>query len=340
VEIAEFLKTAGKGKPANVYLFCPHRAPKAREASFEPLLAHRAVDAIVERHIEASMKDLSYHHYYADETKDTEVIDAARTLPFLTEYRVVVVNGAEKYESESAGGALHAYLESPSESTILLLVAPRIDKRLKLFKLCEKHGTVVECPEMGEREASAWARSEAQLRGKKLSPSAAELLVSRSGNKLSDVLNAVTLVCNYVGEETNIQEIDVYAACADVAEEEVWTLTDAIAMSDTNKALQTLRAILDLNTSEFEVLGTITWLIKTAYFAATHNTTRVKPFLANKVRPLVDKLGLEKIRDAFGLCMNTEVMLRSTGVDRALALELLVIKLAAPRSRARAARSA
>lgn len=340
MEIAEFLKTAAKAKPSNVYLFCSHRAPKAREASFEPLLAHRAVDLLVERFIEPSMKDLSYHHYYADETKDTEVIDAARTLPFLTEYRVVVVNGAEKYESENAGGALHAYLESPSDTTILMLVAPRIDKRLKLYKLCEKQATVVECPEMGEREAEAWARSEAQLRGKKLSPSAAELLVSRSGNKLSDVLNAVTLVCNYVGEETSIQEIDVYAACADVAEEEVWTLTDAIAASDTNKALQTLRTILDLNTSEFEVLGTITWLIKTAYFAATNNTARVKPFLANKVRPLVDKLGLEKMRDAFGLCMNTEVMLRSTGVDRALALELLVIKLAAPRGRARAARSA
>ena len=114
--------------------------------------------------------------------------------------------------------------------------------------------------------------------------------------------------------------------------------SDAIAASDTNKALQTLRSILDLNTSAFEVPGTITWLIKTASFAATNNSARVKPFLANKVRPRVDKLGLEKIRDAFGLCMNAEVMLRSTGVDRALALELLVIKLAAPRRSARAAR--
>jgi DNA polymerase III delta subunit len=149
----------------------------------------------------------------------------------------------------------------------------------------------------------------------------------------------VTLVCNYVGNETIIQETDVHAACADVAEEEVWTLTDAIAASDTGKALLTLRTILDRNTSEFEILGTITWLIKTAYFTATANAARVKPFLAQKVRPLAEKLGKEKFRDAFALCMNTEVMLRSTGVDRTLALELLVIKLAAPRRHARASKA-
>lgn len=331
MEVAEFLKTAGKGKPANVYLFCPHRAPKAREATFEPLLAQRAVDALIAQHVDPSMRDLSLHQYYADETASAEVADAARTMPFLTEYRVVVVQAADKYESESAGGALHAYLESPSETTILMLVAPRIDKRLRLFKLCEKFGTVIECPEMRESEAASWARAEAQSRGKKLGADAARLLVERSGTRLSDVLNAVTLVCNYAGAQPEIGEADVHAACADVAEEEVWTLTDAIAQSDTGKALTTLRTVLDRNTSEFEVLGTITWLIKTAYFVATANASRVKPFLAQKVRPLADKLGKEKFRDAFALCMNTEAMLRTTGVDRTLALELLVIKLAAPR---------
>ncbi|NUM53149.1 MAG: DNA polymerase III subunit delta [Candidatus Hydrogenedentes bacterium] len=339
MDVAEFLKTSGKGKPANVYLFCPHRAPKAREATFEPLLAHRAVDDVVARHVEPSMRDLSYHLYYGDETAASDVVDAARTLPFLTEYRVVVVHAADKYESESSGAALHAYLESPNDTTILMLIAPRIDKRLRLFKLCEKHGVVVECPEMHEREAAAWARNEAQARGKTLGANASVLLVERSGTKLSDVLNAVTLVCNYIGTESTIQESDVHAACADVAEDEIWTLTDAIAQSDTRTALLTLRTVLDMNKSEFEILSTITWLIKTAYFAATANASRVKPFLANKVRPLAEKLGKEKFRDAFALCMNTEVMLRSTGVDRTLALELLVIKLAAPRRPARPSRA-
>lgn len=339
MEVSEFLKSADKDRPANVYLFCPHRSPKAREATFEPLLAQRAVNRIVAKHVDPSMRDLSLHVYYAHETEAQEVVEVARTLPFLTEYRVVIVHAAEVFEPEAKGGPLHAYLESPSETTILVLVASRIDKRLRLFKLCEKHAAIIECPEMSPREATAWACAEAQAQGKQLDTDAAELLVHRSGNKLSDVLNAVTLVCDYVGHETRVQQADVEAACADVAEDTVWTLTNAISESNTRKALTTLRSLLEFNASEFEVLGTITWLIKTAYFAATQNTERVKPFLANKVRPLVDKLGVDKLRDAFGLCMNAEIMLRSTGVDRALALELLVIKLAAPRRPARAPRA-
>lgn len=338
MEVSALLKSADKGRPANVYLFCPHRPPKAREATFEPLLAQRAIDRIVAQHIDPSMRDLSLHVYYAHETDAQEVVEAARTLPFLSEYRVVIVHAAEIFEPETKGELLHAYLESPSETTILLLVASRIDKRLRLFKLCEKHATIVECPEMSPREATAWARAEAEARGKQLDADAAELLVQRSGTNLSDVLNAVTLVCDYVGHEATVRKSDVEAACADVAEDKVWTLTDAISESNTQKALTTLRSLLEFNASEFEVLGTITWLIKTAYFAATQNTARVKPFLASKVRPLVDKLGVDKLRDAFGLCMNAEIMLRSTGVDRALALELLVIKLAAPRRPARASR--
>jgi hypothetical protein len=93
--------------------------------------------------------------------------------------------------------------------------------------------------------------------------------------------------------------------------------------------------LIELGRNEFEVLGTLNWLLKTAYMAAVPQSGRVKPFLANKVRPLADKLGREKFRDAFALLMDTEILFRSTGVDRGLALELLVIKLAAPRKPAR-----
>ena len=50
-----------------------------------------------------------------------------------------------------------------------------------------------------------------------------------------------------------------------------------------------------------------------------------------KVRPLASKLGVTKIRDAFALCTDTQFMMRNTGTNAPLALELLVVKLAASR---------
>ena len=183
---------------------------------------------------------------------------------------------------------------------------------------------------------AAQARAEAQARGK-LGTNASVLLVEHRRNK------ALGRLSGDVGVQPSgtrrLSRRPTYTPRAGVAEEDVWKLTDAIAQSDTGKALATLQNLFVMNKSEFEVLGTITWLIKNAYFAATSDGARLKAYPVQKARPLADKLGKEKIRDAFALCMNTEVMLRSTGVDRTLALELLVIKLAAPRRQARASKA-
>jgi DNA polymerase-3 subunit delta len=327
MNVSEFLKTIGKDAPAPVYLFCPDKAPRAREATFEPLLAQRAVDSMVAQCVDPGLRDLIYSSYHADETPAGEVVSVARTYPFLSERRVVVVRGVERYESEAQGKPLFEYLASPCDTTILLLVANQIDRRLKLFKACEKGAIVVGCPELRENEAVAWARDEIEQRGKRIEPGALRLLIKRTGTTLGDVNNAIELVCGYVGNADAIVESDVDAACADVAEEKVWTMTDAIGESDTTKALESLRAIIDLGKNEFEILGSINWLLKSAYLVATNNS-QLPEFTARKCRPLAEKLGRQKLRDAFSLCMKAEIMLRSTGVDSALALELLVLKLA------------
>lgn len=335
MEVAEFLKRAGTEPPVPVYLFCPHKAsPSARESTFEPLLAQRAVERIVDLYVDPSMRDLGYSAYYADEADPGEIVSTAMTVPFLTERRVVLIQNAEYYDSEKAAGPLIHYLENPSDTSVVILVASKVDRRSKLFKACGKSGVIVECPELKNHEAMLWARAEIEKRGKSIEEPAVRELIQRTGTRLSDVSNAVNLVCNFIGANAAVTEADVAAACADVAEEEIWSLTDAIASSDIDKALRVLREILRLGKNEFEILGSINWLLKTAYFAAVPESNRLKPFLANKVRPLAVKLGKEKFRDAFSLCMDTEILLRSTGVDRALALELLVVKLAAPRKAA------
>ncbi len=335
MDVLEFLRTAENEAPAPIYLFCPHKAPRAREATFEPVLAQKAVERLVDLYVDPSTRDLAYSAYYADEADPAEIVSVSQTMPFLSERQVILVNGAECYESESTAGPLLDYLGNPCESTILILVANRLDRRSKLYKTCTKTAAIVECPELREQDALVWARKEIERLGKSIDSSAVRELIDRTGTRLGDVSNAINLVTNYVGSAEKITKADVATACADVAEEEIWSLTDAIASSDTDKAVRVLREILDLGKNEFEILGSINWLLKTAYFAAAPSANRLKPFLANKVKPLAAKLGKEKFRDAFSLCMDTEILLRSTGVDRTLALELLVVKLAAPRRAAR-----
>ncbi len=339
VNIHEFLRAADTMSFSPVLLFCPGKSGKARDATFEPFLAEQAIEKVVARCVDPSVKDLAYSAYYADETKVGEIILEAQTVPFLAERRVVLVRNAERFGAESGMDAMLAYLESPCEMTILIMVAGSVDKRTKFFKACEKGAAIVECPALNDREALDWVRGEARGRGKNIDHAAAQEIVRRTGTHLSDINNALTNVINFLGDADAIREGDVVAACADVAEEEVWALTDAIARSEPDGALVSLRKLIDLGRHEDELISTINWLLKSAYLVAITESgpPPVSPFVVKKVGPLAEKLGFRKLRDALILCTDTQFMTRTTGVDATLALELLVVKLAVPARRAQTA---
>ncbi len=325
------------GTYAPVYLFCPGKLPRAREASFEPILAEQCIEAVVNATVDPVNRDFAYAAYYADETAVGSIVMDAQTYPFLTDRRVVFVRNAEKYNSETGAGVMLDYLAAPSESTILLLLANKIDKRTKFYKACKKVGEIVECPGLSESEVMSWLNQEVAKRDKSIDGNAARALIDRTGTHLSDAQNALSLVMHYVGEEiSRIGLADVEAACADVAEEEIWALTDAIATSQSGAALAALRRLTDLGKHPDEMIGTINWLLKSAYAVAiAQGEPSISRFVARKVAPLAEKLGLIKLRAAFALCTDTQFMMRNTGVNSELALELLVVKLSAPSSRRR-----
>jgi len=332
MDVREFLRGIGSAAPAFVYLFCPSKSPRAKEPSFDPFLAEEAIDRFVQTHIDPAIKDLAYAAYYADEADPAEIVLEAQSVPFLAERRVILVRNAERYLVETAAGPLLDYIEAPVDTAVLLLLASRVDKRTRFYKLCEKVGQIVECPQLTEREVAQWVREKVASLGKTIEPVAVQAIVSRTGTHLSDVSNAVALLSNFVGNQPAIREEDVRAACADVAEEEVWALTDAIAGSDMGAALSALRRLIELGKAEDELMGIINWLLRSAYAVAVadQQEPKLSPFVAKKVTPLAGKLGLKKLRDAFSLCNETHYMMRSTGVNASLALELLVVKLAAP----------
>ena len=335
-ELMNEIETAPLGP---VYLFCPGKGPRAKIPTFEALLADRAADAVIARSVDPANKDFAFAAYYADETPPGQIVLDAQTLPFLVERRVILVRNAERYNTESGAGVMLDYLADPNEMTVLLFIANKIDKRTKFFKACQKAGRVFEFPALRHGEVVQWVQGEVLERGFTIERDAVRALVDRAGTRLSDVLNALTNAIDFIGEAaTSITADDVNAACADVAEEEVWALTDAIAASRPGDAIAAFRKLSDLGKHPDELIGTINWLLKSAYaVAVAEGEPPISRFVAEKVRPLAQKLGVEKLRAAFALCTDTQFMMRSTGVDGDLALELLIVKLAAPQPRRRAA---
>lgn len=338
----ELLAKVGKEPLPGVLLFCPGTAAFNKEP-WEPVMAERCVDAIVSHYVDPSLRDLALTVFYADETAPGQIVLEAQTLPFLAERRVIVVRNAERYftmsgEKTSPLFTLLEYLKSPSDFTLLLFVSSKADKRVKFYTGCKGAGDIVECPQLTDGELGAWVREEAQRMGKRVEAEAVDELIDRAGGRLSDVSNALTILSNYIGSADVVRVEDVRAACADVAEETVWMLTDAIAQSNSGLALHLLHQLFDLGKSPDEIIGTINWLLTNAYQAAPETPHKVKSsYVERKVAPLAAKWGVQKLITAMALCTETLFKTRETGADRELLVELLVSKLAYPLPKKRAA---
>ncbi len=335
VHVAEFLQQTRSGSLWPVVLLCPADKPPFNREPFEPVLADEAVRAVIEAAVPPGMEDITCQTFHADETHLGQVLEEASTYPFLAERRVVIVRAAEAYRDLPAAktsplNLLTAYLEQPCETTLLVMVAAAVDRRKRFWKTCaEKSVCLVECPQLADAELRRWIAERAAARGRRLSADAVSEVIERAGNRLNDVDNALNILFAHAGsEKAALTDADVRAACADVAEETVWTLTDASAESDADKALHALHQLLAMNKAPEEILGTVNWLLESAYRALPETAAPApKPFVKKKVEPLAAVLGLEKLQAAMALCTRTNFMMRDSGISRDLAMEMLVIKL-------------
>ncbi|HDP34722.1 MAG TPA: DNA polymerase III subunit delta [Candidatus Hydrogenedentes bacterium] len=336
IPVQDFIRTIGKTPPPRIILFTAGKPPWGKEA-FEPYLADEAVEKMIEHYVEKSLRDLALTIAYADETAPGQVAEQAQTLPFLVEQQVILVRNGNVYmnmpgEKKSPVTPLLDCLEAPPESTILMMVASTADKRKRLYKAFENNGAVVECPQLDDTRLALWIRERVSERNLSITQDAITALIDRAGSRLSDVMNALNLVCNFASGKPSVSKQDVLDACADVAEATVWALTDAIASSNPTAALEALHELLAMNKHPNEIMGTINWLLESAYRAHPQTQAAIgKRFVAEKVAPLARKFNVKRLVDALALCTRTHFALRTTGTNEQLLLELLIIKLAVAR---------
>src|SRR5689334_17725952 len=131
---------------------------------------------------------------------------------------------------------LLAYLAKPNPSTVIVAVASKVDKRIKLYAQLSRKGFLhtLEAP----RQLPPWVRAEAQSLGVKMEPAAITRLVEAVGNDLSRLALAVEQLGLYAmnpgppASRRAVTSDDVDDLIADTRERSVFELTDAIGAAD------------------------------------------------------------------------------------------------------------
>lgn len=271
-----------------------------------------------------------------DETKWREVIDTARTAPFLFEsWRAIVVRIPERRagsdrgqdkkgdaDGEEGKGAkflsvldqkiLRDYFASPPSRTVLVVLrAGRVrkdDAIVRFFQSLPKGVfAVTEMKPLKEPVLMRRAEEKANALGKTLTERAKRRLFEIIGQDLRLTLNEVEKLAIYVGDKKGIEEDDVDQATAWQRSFQTYELDDALAAADFAKGAAVLNDLLAEGERPEQIVGRLAGFFRNVLAAQTwlREKGRTKEEIFQTFFPHIQKswggLYADKFQQFFGV---------------------------------------
>jgi DNA polymerase-3 subunit delta len=322
-ELADELR-AGRVRPA--YLL----------AGGEPLLRDDALAALRAAVLAGGPADFNLDRLEGDEATPGQLADALRTLPMMAPRRLVWLRepasgrGAWKALAEALPGLVRG---QPADApAVLVVTAGPPDRRLAWVKAFQvEPAALVECEAPAHaRELAAFARREAKRLGVSLAGDAADDLAERVGPHLLRLRSELEKAALLAGPGQPITIEHVRVGVADLAEEPVWDLTDAIGEGRAADALVVLARVLGNGAPPPVVLGALASHLRKLLRLRTGGRVAAPPFVLRKLESQARRFPPARLVAGLRALHDTDEALKGQGaLDPELALERLVLNLAA-----------
>lgn len=282
------------------------------------------------------LRDFNFNVFYGDDADGSRIRDAVETLPMMATNRVVVVKEAQDL-SEADWEMMGPVLENPVDSSVLIFVATKIDKRKKHIKRAMETGVVVEFKRPFDNQIPEWIGHIARKQGVKMDREAAALMHQLVGSNLSDINMEMQKLASFLGERKQAEPDDILKAVSRVKVESVFDLTDAIGSHDRARALVCLANLLDHGQNEVGVLALVSRHVRILKLvneglreglSGQRLSARagVPPFFLKQYVEQSRYWSAQKIEQTFVALLDTDRALKSSPVASHIWLESFIVQ--------------
>jgi DNA polymerase-3 subunit delta len=324
----------------------------------ERWFTQRVVAAIREAATKGGVAGFNEDKFQAGEASASSIVSAARMLPMMAPRRFVLVRGLERWEKKASDEAdapsddddakpargasplddLAEYVKAPVDTTVMVLVATKLNAQRRLVAAAKKGDFLVACDPVHRNGLAGMVSTMARDLGHAIDGHAADLLAEIAGPELSPVADAVERLSLYVGPGAPISEDDVATVVTRVRHSTVWELVDQIAARRLDRALAVLDDVIDARDGGLPLLGAIASSVRklaklesalAAGMSAAEAGQRagVPPFKVGELQQTVRRLPRGKIASWLRLLAETDLALKSSRRSAQAILEAMIVDM-------------
>jgi DNA polymerase-3 subunit delta len=276
-----------------------------------------------------------------DEYELGQVADAARTLPFLADRRVVVARNLQRFKKEDDLAPLLEYLAAPADTATVVLewVADSGPPR-GLLTAVRKAGGAHQKPGPDGRpaERAKWVEEQTTAGGLDLDREAVQRIVGHIGEDAGRLPGLIATLVGVHGPGASLTVEDIEPYLGDAGGIPPWDLTDPIDGGDISGALRALERMMGGGRHPLAIMATLQGhyerMLRLDGTGVTSRKEaaeilRTSPFPAEKAIAGTRRLGIEGLTRVYELLARADVDLRGrSGLAAEHVMEVLVGRLA------------
>ncbi len=280
-----------------------------------------------------SSADMNYSYFEGKDIDVNEIRDIADTLPFFSDYRIIVIENSGLFKSAND---LADYIKNMPDTTVLLFIEKEIDKRNKLYKTVNKDGIVVEMNQMKESESKSFISMKLKENNKVIRESTAEYFLQQVDNSMNNIVNELDKLIAYTDGRDEITVQDIDEVCCKMVTGRIFQMIDYAASGNKNGTVKLYHDLLQLHESPMSILYLLTrqfnilLQIKSLSGAAKNEIAGkigIPPFTVAKYISQAQRFNKNQLKIMLDKCIETEYRFKRGLIGDQIGVELLLVDL-------------
>lgn len=251
------------------------------------------------------------------------------SIPFLSLRKLVVLSNSgvnkdllERYED---------LLGAVADSTDLLIVERKLDKRTGYYKYLKKHTDYKEFSDLSEQELVKWLVERAKNQGASISQEAARYLQERVGSNQILLANELDKLVSY---DSNITKESIDLLCEPTPSTTIFSLLEAAFSGDNHRTVQIYQEQRLLKVEPLQIIAMVAWqlhvlmvvaLAKNVDDMTVAREAKLSPYVVRKTRVLANRFTVSEIKRMIESILKIDIDIKTKSIDSDSALQLWLL---------------